>query len=80
MDNKKEERYADMSEQRSHLVVNFLVRAILGMAMIFFINQFLETKGISYHVGLNPLTFCTSGIFGVPGVALLYGITFYQGL
>ena len=80
MDNKKEKRCEDMSEQRSHLVVNFLVRGILGTAMIFFINQFLETKGISCHVGLNPLTFCASGFFGAPGVALLYGITFYQGL
>lgn len=69
-----------MSDHWSHVVVNFLVRAVLGMALIFFINQFLGTKGVSLHVGLNPLTFCTSGVFGVPGVALLYGITFYQGL
>lgn len=80
MDNKKEGRNAKMSDHRSHVVVNFLVRAVLGMALIFFINQFLETKGVSLHVGLNPLTFCASGVFGVPGVALLYGITFYQGL
>lgn len=69
-----------MSEHSSHFAVNFLVRAILGAALIFFINQFLESKGIALSVGQNPLTFLTSGIFGVPGVALLYGIAFYQGL
>ena len=32
MDNKKEGRNAKMSDHRSHVVVNFLVRAVLGMA------------------------------------------------
>lgn len=67
-----------MSEQRSHPVVNFLVRAILGIAVIFFVNEFLASRGISVKVGLNPITFLTSGTLGIPGVALLYGISFYQ--
>ena len=41
----------NMPEQKPHILVNFLVRAIIGIAIIF---------------------------FGIPGVALLYGITFYQ--
>lgn len=69
-----------MPEQRSHIVVNFIVRAILGIALIFFVNEFLGYRGISIKVGMNPVTFLTSGILGVPGVALLYGITFYQNL
>ena len=69
-----------MSGYRSHFLVNFLIRAVLGMAVLFFANQFLEAGGHAIHVGLNPLTFCTSGVFGMPGVALLYGIAFYQGL
>ncbi len=69
-----------MSGYRSHFLVNFLIRAVLGMAVIFFANQFLEAGGHALHVGLNPLTFCTSGVFGMPGVVLLYGIAFYQGL
>ncbi|WP_417168833.1 pro-sigmaK processing inhibitor BofA family protein, partial [[Clostridium] scindens] len=44
----------------------------------FFVNEFLASKGISAQVGMNPITFLTSGVFGIPGVALLYGITFYQ--
>lgn len=66
-------------EERTSYIVQFLIRAIVGMAFIFFINQFLASKGISHQVGLNPVTFAASGIFGAPGVALLYGITFYTG-
>ena len=32
----------------------------------------------SINVGLNPVSFLTSGTLGIPGVCLLYGITFYQ--
>ena len=60
------------------IAVNFLIRAIVGLAIIFFVNEFLDGQGISACVGMNPITFLTSGSFGFPGVALLYGITFYQ--
>ena len=42
------------------------------------LTKFLDGQGISACVGMNPITFLTSGSFGFPGVALLYGITFYQ--
>ena len=70
----------NMQEQRPHLLVNFIVRAIVGVAMIFFVNEFLSSQGISVQVGINPVTVLTSGILGTPGVALLYGISFYQFL
>ena len=66
-------------EQKTSFIVQFLIRAVVGMAFIFFINQFLASKGISAQVGLNPVTFATSGVFGTPGDALLYGIAFYTG-
>ncbi len=70
----------DMPERGSRMVAGFFVRAILGFTLIFFINEFLEVNDISLSVGLNPVTFATSGVLGTPGVALLYGISFYQGL
>ncbi|GFI36452.1 pro-sigmaK processing inhibitor BofA family protein [Lachnospiraceae bacterium 50-23] len=69
-----------MPEYRSSVVINFIIRAIIGFTLIFFINQFLSAQGVGVRVGLNPATFVTSGIFGAPGVALLYGISFYQGI
>lgn len=67
-----------MKEWRVKIVVGFLIRAILGMTVIFFVNGFLDGQGIQACVGMNPVTFLTSGTLGFPGVALLYGITFYQ--
>lgn len=69
-----------MPEKYSQIVVNFLVRAVVGLVMIFFINEFLSSQDIALSVGMNPVTFIASGTFGAPGVALMYGITFYQGL
>lgn len=58
--------------------VNFLVRAIIGSGIIYLVNSFLTSQGILTQVGLNLVTFLTSGMLGIPGVAMLYGITFYQ--
>ena len=69
-----------MDENRSSIVVNFIVRAVVGLGVIFFTNEILESKGISVAVGLNGLSLLTSGTLGLPGVCLLYGILFYQNL
>ena len=68
----------NMKKKGTKIIVNFLIRGIIGFAIIFFVNEFLDGQGISACVGMNPITFLTSGSFGFPGVALLYGITFYQ--
>ena len=60
------------------ILVNFFVRAVLGMALIFFVNELLKSQGSSVRVGMNVLTLLTSGLFGIPGVALLYGICFFK--
>lgn len=59
-------------------VINFFIRAIVGMALIFFINQFVLPDDSSINVGLNALSFLTSGSLGIPGVCLLYGIICYK--
>lgn len=68
-----------MPEYRTQLFVNFVVRAVIGTAMIFFVNQVFNVNGIDIRVGMNPATIVTSGVLGTPGVALLYGISFYSG-
>lgn len=65
-----------MDNRKSSVIVNFLIRAVVGFAIIFFLNQFLAMKGMNVKVGMNPVTFVTTGTFGAPGVALLYGIAF----
>lgn len=60
--------------KKIQILVNFTVRAILGMGLIFFVNYFLEQQEIAIKVGLNVISFLTSGVLGLPGVALLYGL------
>ena len=69
-----------MPERQPHIMINFFFFFFLGIAMIFFVNEFLEFENIAVRVGMNPLTLLTSGVLGTPGVALLYGIAFYRGL
>ena len=67
-------------EKRQDGLLNFVIRAMVGMAVIFFVNYFLDLRGIDMAVGLSPVSFLTSGVLGIPGVALLYGIVIYQSL
>lgn len=69
-----------MDKRMPPFLINFLVRAVIGMALIFFANQFLDDRNISISVGMNILSFLTSGTLGIPGVGLLYGIMFYQNM
>ncbi len=59
-------------------ILNLLMRSILGVIAIYFINAVLEGRGIDPGVGINICTVLTSGILGIPGVAALYGIGFYK--
>lgn len=45
---------------------------------IFLVNQWMDYRNIPVSVGLNVLSFFVSGCLGIPGVAMLYGIMFYQ--
>ena len=67
-----------MTDGKSHFLINFLIRAVVGMTMIYFANEFFDSQGIAVSAGMNPATFLTTGTFGIPGVALLYGIMFYR--
>ena len=67
-----------MSEKRPGFIVNFFVRAFVGVCMIFFVNEFLAYQGINVAVGMNLFSILTSGTLGIPGVALLYGISVYH--
>lgn len=55
-------------------IYRFLVRMIIGMALIFFLNQVFDNVGLDLSVGYNAVSMAASGTLGVPGVLLLYGI------
>ncbi|WP_442855348.1 pro-sigmaK processing inhibitor BofA family protein [Clostridium sp. Marseille-P3244] len=68
----------NLGKKAAAAVVNFFIRAAVGMALIFFINQYVIPPDSSINVGLNAVSFLTSGSLGIPGVGLLYGIVCYQ--
>ena len=61
-------------------LINILMRGILGIIAIYFINSLLEKMGMSFGVGINAITVLTTGILGFPGLLTLYGIGFYKSL
>ena len=61
-------------KEKNYFLVNFIIRAIFGLGVIFFANQFFSYKEIALEVGINAVSFLTTGFLGMPGVALLYGI------
>ena len=60
--------------KKMEFLLNFMLRAVTGMIAVFLINEALAAQNVSGLVGINPWTALTSGILGIPGVALLYGI------
>lgn len=59
-------------------LVNFILRAVMGAVGIYFINLLLTFQEIDVSVGINPVTVLTSGFLGFPGLAVLYGIRFFE--
>lgn len=69
-----------MGTLRNHIetIINFVLRGILGMMMIYFINYFFSSRMPGMEMGYNLVTFLTSGILGFPGILLLYAINLYM--
>lgn len=65
-------------KRRKSWLIGFVIRTLTGMGSIFLVNQFMDYRNIPVSVGINVLSFFVSGCLGIPGVAMLYGIMFYQ--
>lgn len=40
--------------KRAQIILNFLVRTVLGAIMILLVNDILQKQGFDIYVGLNP--------------------------
>ena len=65
-------------KSRTEWMVNFVLRGVMGMMMVYFFNFVLADMMPDLRIGYNFITFLASGFLGIPGVALLYGINFYM--
>lgn len=64
--------------RRMEWLLNLVMRSILGIISIFFINTALAGLGFSLGVGINAVTVLTVGMLGIPGVLALYGLGIYR--
>ena len=48
-------------------ISRFLVRIIIGMACVFFLNQVFDNAGVDLKVGCNVISVTTTGVLGVRG-------------
>lgn len=65
-------------KNKTEWIVNFMLRGVMGMMSIYFLNLLLADILLGVRIGYNPITFVTTGILGFPGIAMLYGINFYM--
>lgn len=62
------------NREKIQMLLNFMIRIVLGGIGIIYANDFFTSQGIAISVGLNPVSLLTIGILGIGGFALLYGI------
>ena len=67
-----------MLRKHVELMINFVLRGVLGLFFIYFGNYFLAQRMPELILGYNLPNFLTSGFLGFPGIMLLYGIRFYM--
>lgn len=61
-----------------HVVVNIVLRTVMGVVGIFVVNNMIAAMGISMTVGLNPYTAGVVGVLGFPGFVTLYLLSLYR--
>ena len=67
-------------KQKAQVLLEFMLRAGVGTAIILWVNSVLIQQGIAVSVGINFWTLLTSGSLGIPGVVLLFAISALQNL
>lgn len=60
------------------IMINFVLRGILGMLLLYFGNYFFSGWMPGLCMGYNLVTFCIAGFLGVPGIFMLYGMNLYM--
>lgn len=59
-------------------MLRFLCRGVLGTLCIYGLNWVAASFGLVLSVGMNLVTFLSCAILGLPGLLLVYGLSFIQ--
>lgn len=58
------------------MLVNVIFRMLYGSIGIYFCNQVFLNLSLPLHLGINPVTVIGSGILGIPGIVLMFGLNY----
>ena len=64
-----------MEKEHSGFIINFIIRAVIGIGLIFFINEYLSYRQIEIAVGINPVSVLLSGFLGAGRCPALWHIS-----
>jgi inhibitor of the pro-sigma K processing machinery len=64
-------------KKRVEWLLNFIVRGVVGVIAIYFINMGLAALGTTVDIGINAATVLTTAFLGFPGLVALYGLGIY---
>ena len=64
--------------RKAEWLINFVLRSIMGTIAIYFINMAVTFFGFATVVGINAVSVLTTGILGIPGIMMLYGLSIYE--
>ncbi len=64
--------------RKAEWLINFVLRSIMGTIAIYFINMGITFLGFTTVVGINAVSVLTTGILGIPGIVMLYGLSIYE--
>lgn len=62
------------------LVLNILLRMVMGVIGIYTCNTLLGSLGAAIYVGINLVNLLTIGILGISGFGLIYAIAVFSVL
>ena len=60
--------------KKIQMLLNFMIRIVLGGIGIIYANDFFTSQGIAISVGLNPVSLLTIGILGIGGFVVVFWI------
>ena len=62
------------------LILNFLLRVVMGAIGIYTCNTLLGNLGVAIYVGINVINLLTVGILGISGFGLILAIAVFSVL
>lgn len=66
-------------KKKVDIFLSYVLNTISGIAGIYFINSMMTWMQLQSSVGINGVTILSSTVLGIPGLLMIYGISFLGG-